>query len=353
MKTRNVTFASIFLCVGVFALFCSKALFYQYTHVHQIGFTDDAFYYFVVARHIVNDGISSFDGTTLTNGYHPLWMALLVLQFKALSQSLLLTRVIEYLLGAGALVFALLSANLPGRVRNVFFTLGFFAVLAKTSFNGMETTLFAFCFALFTYVSERRSRESVSGGIVDGLLAAAVVFSRIDSVVFILPQILLTGRSRFHKAVTLATTGACGVLYIAANKIYFGTAMPISGEIKALGGLQTNWALIHRLQQPSDMTLWLSVIALMLVAGCVLMLRPPPYGFPAAGSGLSDWIPHLCHPTGIHVFVDHLALVQLSAHHRLYRLRSWAADHGECPGGKTSLARRRWSTLPPPPYSHW
>ncbi len=35
---------------------------------------DDAFYYLQIARHIAQNGVSTFDGVTRTNGYHPLWM---------------------------------------------------------------------------------------------------------------------------------------------------------------------------------------------------------------------------------------------------------------------------------------
>ncbi len=36
--------------------------------------TDDFFYYLLPAKNFVTHGISSFDGITVTNGYHPLWM---------------------------------------------------------------------------------------------------------------------------------------------------------------------------------------------------------------------------------------------------------------------------------------
>jgi len=38
---------------------------------------DDIFYYLQVARHLSTSGVSTFDGLTLTNGYHPGWMAIL------------------------------------------------------------------------------------------------------------------------------------------------------------------------------------------------------------------------------------------------------------------------------------
>jgi len=41
-------------------------------------YDDDAFYYFQIARNIVSLHRSTFDGTHLTNGYHPLWMLTLV-----------------------------------------------------------------------------------------------------------------------------------------------------------------------------------------------------------------------------------------------------------------------------------
>ncbi len=38
---------------------------------------DDAFYYLQIARHLAAHGTSTFDGVSTTNGYHPLWMAIL------------------------------------------------------------------------------------------------------------------------------------------------------------------------------------------------------------------------------------------------------------------------------------
>jgi hypothetical protein len=38
---------------------------------------DDAFYYLQIARHLATTGESTFDGLSSTNGYHPVWMAML------------------------------------------------------------------------------------------------------------------------------------------------------------------------------------------------------------------------------------------------------------------------------------
>jgi hypothetical protein len=270
----------ILLCVGIFTILCLRALTYQYTHIHQIGFADDAFYYFVVAQHIVRDGMSTFDGTTLTNGYHPLWMGLLALQFKTFGESLLLTRCVEYMLGLASLIFALLFVKLPTRTLNVLFTLGFFVALSKTSFNGMETALFACCFTLFTYVSERRAKETWPEGIIDGVLAAAVIASRIDAVVFVLPQILFAAKSWRRKAASLSVVLLGGAAYASINRHYFGVPVPISGEIKSLGGLQANWALFRFLRystkSTAEMDVWLSAIGILFIIALFLIRKPRP-----------------------------------------------------------------------------
>jgi hypothetical protein len=268
----------ILLCVGVFAVLCLRTLVYQCTHIHEIRFADDAFYYFIVAHNLAGHGISTFDGTKLTNGYHPLWMALLVLQFKALGESLLLTRCIEFLLSEAALVFTLLLVRLPSVILNILFTAGFFAILSRISLNGMETALFVFCFALFTYVSTCHSEETLWGGVVDGLLAAAVIASRIDAVVFVLPQMLLTARSWSRRVASLLVVMLCGGVYAVVNLHYFGMPVPISGEVKSLGGLQVNWALLRYLQDPGEPpSVFFYATAILFILSLFLLRRSRPH----------------------------------------------------------------------------
>jgi hypothetical protein len=268
----------ILVCVGVFALLCLRTFSYQYSVAHSMYFVDDAFYYFVVAQHIVRDGLSTFDGTTLTNGYHPLWMGLLALQFKTLGQSLLVTRGIEYLLGEVALVFALLLVRLPNLVLDVLFTAGFFVIMQRIAFNGMETALLVCCFVLFTYISERRSKETLSGGLIDGVLAVAVVASRIDSILFVLPQMLLTAKSWFRRAAALAIMLLCGAIYAGVNRYYFGVSVPISGQVKSLGGLQVNWALFRFLGDFSEPAVRLFYgTGLLFLVTLFFVRKPRPY----------------------------------------------------------------------------
>jgi hypothetical protein len=280
LTKRSKSGIELVLCGGLFALLCARTLAYQYTHIHQIAFADDAFYYFVVAQHIVRDGRSTFDGFTLTNGYHPLWMALLALQYKTLGQSLLVTRCMEFVLGGAALLLTLLFVRLPNALLSILFTLGFYAVLNRVSLNGMETALFVCCFSLFLYVSASHLAENRVSGLIEGLLAGAVIASRIDAVVFVLPLMLLVAKSWTRRIVALITVLLCGAVYASVDRYYFGIALPISGEIKSLGGLQINRILFHFLQHLYDPIVQFCYATVVLFVISLLFLRKPrPYTY--------------------------------------------------------------------------
>jgi hypothetical protein len=258
---------TMLLCGLVFAALCARSFLLSYRSMHQVPFVDDAFYYIVLAQHLVHMGKSTFDGLSLTNGYHPLWMLLLAAQYKLAGESLLLTRAIEYGLGLGTLLAALGIARLRGVVLNLAFTLGLYSLLSRFAFNGMETTLFAFCFAIFTLYSRRSqgSARNAGTGIGIGLLAAAAIASRIDAAVFILPQLLLSSGPRTRRVVACVTLLLCGLAYAGLDHHLFGVTMPISGEIKSLGGLQLNHRLLQVLAAPAQPVTSLFYVALALV----------------------------------------------------------------------------------------
>ena len=240
-SNRNICILS----TALFAFLCARSLLYNYVFDHRPFFQDDAYYYLVVARHLVQTGRSSFDGLTLTNGYHPLWMAMLVLLVKLSgSASTLLIRCLEYALGAISLVTVLLTVRLPNALLNLIFTVGYFYVLSSFCFSGMETTVLACCFGLFTYFSGR-GEESIASGIIDGLLATAVIAARIDAALFIIPQMVLAARSWPRRLSALGVVLALGLIYAGLNIHYFGIAVPVSGQVKALGGLQINHLVLH------------------------------------------------------------------------------------------------------------
>ncbi len=269
-------------CTCLFALLCARSLFLQHLSVHRTAFQDDAYYYFLVARHLVSSGQSTFDGITLTNGYHPLWLGIVALQYRLLGPSMLITRCIEFSLGFGALWSLLLVANLPGLLLNLLYTTGLFAVISMFAFNGMETTALACCYGLFTLASTRRFSNDRIAGLVDGCVAAATIAARIDAVVFILPQLFFASTSWRRRAVSLGVLVVLGLGYMLVNLYFFSSALPISGEVKALGGLQINHALLHQILHSREDPIFVFRALLLLIPVAPLLLPLVPSRVPRA-----------------------------------------------------------------------
>src|SRR4051794_13644165 len=69
---RAVAYLSSFLVASTFLYHISRG------SVAYLGFfEDDYFYYATIADNLVRFGRSTYDGTTLTNGFHPLWQMVL------------------------------------------------------------------------------------------------------------------------------------------------------------------------------------------------------------------------------------------------------------------------------------
>lgn len=213
---------------------------------------DDAFYYFVVARNLARDGVSSFDGLVLTNGYQPLWQALLAVESLLHPASFAPVVFIECAALFGALLLAfresgrshpwmmcLLAALLAG-------LLGYPLVL-----DGMETELLFLAFAAFFCALAASARSHAHSHKAAGwplaVLAAAVVGARIDAAVFVAPAIVLAPIALRDKRRSLALLVVAGLVYAGVNQAVFGTPLPVSGSAKSLGGFGLNRLLLQQI----------------------------------------------------------------------------------------------------------
>jgi hypothetical protein len=258
-------------CCLLFVALCGKRWLQQEMRLHSLSFVDDAYYYFVAARNLVAGRGSSFDGFTRTNGYHPLWLGLVALQYKVLGESLKVTRGMEYLLGLGTLVTTLAAVRLRSLLLKLVFTYGLFVVLELVGFNGMETTVFAFCVGVLCWVSVGfgdAGRRPVVGAVVMGVAATAAIAARIDAAVFVVPWLLVSVKGMWRKGVALGVVGAAGAVYAGANLYWFGVMAPISGEVKSLGGLQWNRRVVGELLSPGTTS------ALFYAAAALWLLTP-------------------------------------------------------------------------------
>ncbi len=220
--------------------------------IGELVVEDDAYYYFIIARNIAEQGRSTFDGQSLTNGFHPLWQLLMVAQHVLAGPSILVTSVLEAALLTGALAITLwLSGNrsIAGWLISATVVI---VLLRNMTMRGMETSLVIFCFALLLAAVARCDRERETdtdrAAVLTGLAAAAAIGARLDAAFFVVPLLLLAISGR-RRLVALAVLGGLGVIYASINVVVFGSVLPVSAKVKSLGGLQINWLLIDQIRQ--------------------------------------------------------------------------------------------------------
>ena len=235
----------------------------------------DSFYYLTVARNIVDHGLISFDQIHLTNGFHPLWQVVSTALWwvgdlfgATPDRQLALALWFNIAAMAGGLLFLLraMAAHL-GRLSPMclLIPVGAYALLISPvwwiaisgaeeaarkplhgtmwSFvNGMSSSVLLLCFGLSVYwfVCKPVLRSALHGGVF-GLLLALLCFARLDHVFLVGPVlgavVLRVVLKRDVKTTRVAATmvGAFVlpmVLYLIANHVWFGSAMPVSGKLK-------------------------------------------------------------------------------------------------------------------------
>ncbi|MEW6178431.1 MAG: hypothetical protein AB1522_00750 [Chloroflexota bacterium] len=161
--------------------------------------TDDAFYYFQVARNISDGKGSTLDGINPSNGYHPLWMMVLVPVFSLARVDLFLPLRIVILisailsLGTGIFIYRFLSRFIRQPLAMLTATVWvFFPPLHRVVTQlGMEAGINAFfVMVLLWQVSRFVAKPPEQSGLKDrlllGLLAALALFSRLDNIFLVL-----------------------------------------------------------------------------------------------------------------------------------------------------------------------
>ncbi|MCB9663981.1 MAG: hypothetical protein H6732_07695 [Alphaproteobacteria bacterium] len=202
-------------------------------------FFDDFYYYVEIADRLLATGRSTFDGATLTNGYHPLWFVL-ILALRALVPAGAFHLATWAVLG---LVTASGFAPLARVLRRCGLgphaaTAGAGASVLLALFEartGMESFL---VLALLPRVIEEVLHASPRW-IRLGLLVSLTVLARLDAVVPLLAVGAWTlARHRAALGVGPLARLALGLapvaLYVASNLLVFGNLVPDSGAAKSL-----------------------------------------------------------------------------------------------------------------------
>lgn len=209
-------------------------------------FADDFFYYAQIAKNIAYRGQSTWDGSTLTNGYHPLWAALLVLFWKIHSGRYFFLLVILTISVASFVVFfSTYELCRRYRVHNLLalvislWSVGCFMVVAG---GGMEPVLAVPLGLLaFLYLLSGDFRWSSLECAIFGVLMSVTILARIDAIVlFVLLLTILVAFGKvssalWTKRLAFMSIGCIPlIVYLTLNKYIFGQPTPISGTAKSL-----------------------------------------------------------------------------------------------------------------------
>ncbi len=263
---------AVLLAIILFALVLRPA-----AHVYDMPMTEDGYYALSVARNLAQGHGLTIDGTTLTNGFQPLFTILEAGAFWISGGNEILAMRLVMALGwlfhvAGAVVVASLARDAwPGRrpggeavlETKLRFWLAAFLYLAAPlmlnhAYNGLETGCTIFFYALAARWMQTGRDRSWTGLAGFGAIIGFLVLARIDAG-FVAAALGLNELRRAWKGglVHMIARGAVlgGVALLVSspwwlyNTIYFGSPMPTSGTAQQAWGLEwlrfeyADWAL--------------------------------------------------------------------------------------------------------------
>lgn len=211
---------------------------------------DDAFYYFQIARNAATGHGVSFDGVELTNGFHPLWMMILIPIYAWFStggvldlapiHSALQLSVVFNVITAG-FVLAILSRFTESATIRAFalvlWALNPFVLFE--SVNGLETALALMLTSAFMFITLKiGSRGTLVHYALLGILAGFMTLARLDMVFYFvgfLGWLLLTDRGWFKKALIAGSTATLILLpWFAWNYANFGMLLTSASQANTL-----------------------------------------------------------------------------------------------------------------------
>jgi hypothetical protein len=232
------------------SILVSAPFFYHLAHGSQayLGLLeDDYFYYAIVADNLLTQGRLTYDETTLTNGFHPLWFVVLA-SLRALCGSLGPAFYVTLTLVSLASMFVTfeLGRQFAGKLGASPALAGAIAAVysvgtAQLLTNGMESVV-AVPLLLWLLVEIARpgavtSRRAAKVGFVASLailgrldLAIAVALLIVGFTVLVRPPLAVFSRL----LLAFCAGGLLVPLYAAANLHFFGSPFPVSALAKQL-----------------------------------------------------------------------------------------------------------------------
>ncbi len=243
-----IRLGSIILLVLTGARFLFHILTGSDAHTYLV--TDDFYYYFLPAKNLVSHGISSFDGITITNGYHPLWFISNVILYTISGMNDGMYFVL--MAGLSAILTYLFLIKLRELSTLVFgehwlydVLLAFVAVIyVGLCFIGMETTVLLpiLTTLLVSLLKTNFETAPAKRYVYLGLLSSLVILSRLDTLLLIgllcIGIFFLIKGQVFLRLMNLVWFGIGMILlpiYFLFNYISYGEFLTVSALVKTLG----------------------------------------------------------------------------------------------------------------------
>jgi hypothetical protein len=210
---------------------------------------DDASYYLTAARNLAAGRGLTFDGIHPTNGFHPLWLLMLVPLFLLHATPETMIRLVALLqailLSLAYLVFWRTQSKLFSARTAAITAIPFVYFVFLPCINGMESALLILMIAiLYGYgLHLTQTQPNWRRAALLGLILGCVLLARLD-MIFIALCLLgwfshrffpIETRSRAVAAVLVCSLAAAALVgpYLAFNYLKFGSVMPISGALKS------------------------------------------------------------------------------------------------------------------------
>jgi hypothetical protein len=238
------------LCVYATAVFVAGPFFYHVAHNSNafLGLLeDDHYYYSIVADNLIRAGKLSYDGTTVTNGFHPFWFAIVVLLralfgrfgsafYVALTVVSVVSMIATYELGR-------IFASTLGASRNLAsIAAGAYSFgTAQLVTNGMESVIAVPLFLWLLIELAQSEPVTIGRAAKLGFVSSLAILARLDIALLVplfISAFLVIERPPLRTFVRLLLAFcAAGVLvpvYAIANFQLVGSLFPVSALAKRL-----------------------------------------------------------------------------------------------------------------------
>ena len=243
---------------------------------------DDYYYYSIVADKLITTGRLTYDGVTLTNGFHPLWfLVILVVRivfgrfgpafYAALTVLFVASAALSYEFGR-RFARSLGASRVLAPAIAAAYSIG----VAKLACMGMEAAIAVPLLLLFLAEAAADAPLTPRRAAKLGLLASLAILGRLDiafAVGLLIAGWLLFERPPVDRALRLlASFGAGGALlavYCGANYASFGSIFPMSALAKQLI-VRPGFSLFY-VRYAAFLTVFGPTIALVLPLGVVAL----------------------------------------------------------------------------------